>query len=256
MKKIISLAMALVLCTSLLCACGSAGSEEKKPKLTMATNAEFPPYEYMEGEKVIGIDVDIAQAIADKLDMELVISNINFDSIIPSITAGKADIGIAGMTVTPERQESVDFTDSYATGVQVIIVKEGSDIKTADDLFKKGAKNKIGVQMGTTGDIYCTDDIQSKGLGTVEQYNKGADAVQALVSGKIDCVVIDNEPAKEFVKANEGLKILDTEYVTEDYAIAIAKDNTELKDKINNALKELIDSGEVQKILDKYITAE
>lgn len=251
MKKILSLALILVLTVTMLCACGN-----EENTLTMATNAEFPPYEYMEGEKVVGIDVEIAQAIADKLDMELKIDNIKFDSIIPSITAGKADIGIAGMTVNDERKESVDFTDSYATGVQVVIVKENSAIKTADDLTKKGANNKVGVQMGTTGDIYTQEDIEDAGLGKVQKYDKGADAVQALVSGKIDCVVIDNEPAKEFVKANPGLKILDTEYVVEEYAIAIGKDNTELKEKINKALNELIKDGTVQKILDKYIKAE
>jgi len=138
----------------------------------------------------------------------------------------------------------------------IVIVKEDSKIKDAADLTKKGANNKIGVQLGTTGDLYCTDDVENAGLGKVEKYNKGADAVQALVSGKIDCVVIDNQPAKEFVKANKGLKILDTAYAEEDYAIALAKDNSELRDKINNALKELKADGTIQKILDKYITAE
>ncbi len=160
------------------------------------------------------------------------------------------------MTVTDERKKNVDFTDSYATGVQVVIVREDSKITDVKDLTTKGANNTIGVQLGTTGDIYCTSDIQDKGFGKVQQFNKGADAVQALVSGKIDCVVIDNQPAKEFVKANKGLKILDTEYVTEDYAIAVAKDNTELKDKINGALNELKADGTIQKILDKYIKAE
>lgn len=259
MKKLLSLGLVLVLSVSMLCACGGnkeAEKTEKKPVLTMATNAEFPPYEYMEGEKIVGIDVEIAQAIADKLGMELKIDNILFDSIVPAVATGKADIGIAGMTVSDERKESVDFTDSYATGVQVVIVKEGSDIKDVKDLTKKGANNKVGVQMGTTGDIYCSDDIEGEGFGTVQKFDAGADAVQALATGKIDCVVIDNQPAKEFVKANEGLKILDTEYAVEDYAIAIAKGNTELKEKVNKALQELIADGSVQKILDKYITAD
>lgn len=261
MKKIISLIMVLTMCTVLFCACGSkdsddANSGEEKEVLSMATNAEFPPYEYMEGEDVVGIDIDIAKAIAEKLGMELKVDNMNFDSIIPSISSGKDDIGVAGITVTEDRKKSVDFTDSYATGVQVVIVKEDSKIKSVDDLFVDGADNTVGVQLGTTGDIYCTDDIQKKGYGTVQEFNKGADAVQALVSGKIDCVVIDNEPAKEFVKANEGLKILETEYVTEDYAIAISKDNSELRDKINTALSELKADGTIQEILDKYIKAE
>ena len=261
MKKIISLVMVLVMATAVFSACGSKSSDSKsdgdgKQVLSMATNAEFPPYEYVEGEDVVGIDVDIAQAIADKLGMELKVDNMNFDSIIPAITSGKDAIGAAGMTVTDERKKNVDFTDSYATGVQVVIVREDSKITDVKDLTTKGANNTIGVQLGTTGDIYCTSDIQDKGFGKVQQFNKGADAVQALVSGKIDCVVIDNQPAKEFVKANKGLKILDTEYVTEDYAIAIAKDNTELKDKVNGALKELKADGTIQKILDKYIKAE
>ena len=261
MKKIISLVMVLVMATAVFSACGSKSSDSKsggdgKQGLSMATNAEFPPYEYVEGEDVVGIDVDIAQAIADKLGMELKVDNMNFDSIIPAITSGKDAIGAAGMTVTDERKKNVDFTDSYATGVQVVIVREDSKITDVKDLTTKGADNTIGVQLGTTGDIYCTSDIQDKGFGKVQQFNKGADAVQALVSGKIDCVVIDNQPAKEFVKANKGLKILDTEYVTEDYAIAVAKDNTELKDKINGALNELKAEGTIQKILDKYIKAK
>ena len=261
MKKIISLVMVLVMATAVFSACGSKSSDSKsggdgKQVLSMATNAEFPPSEYVEGEDVVGIDVDIAQAIADKLGMELKVDNMNFDSIIPAITSGKDAIGAAGMTVTDERKKNVDFTDSYATGVQVVIVREDSKITDVKDLTTKGADNTIGVQLGTTGDIYCTSDIQDKGFGKVQQFNKGADAVQALVSGKIDCVVIDNQPAKEFVKANKGLKILDTEYVTEDYAIAVAKDNTELKDKINGALNELKAEGTIQKILDKYIKAK
>jgi polar amino acid transport system substrate-binding protein len=219
--------------------------------LTMATNAEFPPYEYYEGDEVVGIDAEIAAAIAEKLGLELDIQDMAFDSIIPAITSGKADVGLAGMTVTEERQQSVDFSDSYATGVQVIIVTEDSPITCADDLFGDG-NYTIGVQNATTGDLYCTWDIEDEGLGTVQRYNKGADAVQALITGKVDCVVIDNEPAKAFVAANEGLTILDTEYVTEDYAIALAKDSS-LTEPVNAALQELIADGTVQSILDKYI---
>lgn len=224
--------------------------------LTMATNAEFPPYEYYEGDTVTGIDVEIAQAIAEKLGLTLQVEDMEFDSIISSIKGGKADIGMAGMTVTEERLEEVNFTESYATGVQVIIVTEDSDITSADDLFAEGANHTIGVQLTTTGDLYTTDDIEAAGLGTVDRYNKGADAVMALKNGKVDCVVIDNEPAKAFVEANEGLKILETEYVTEDYAIAVSKDNEALHTAVDAALQELIADGTVQSILDKYITAE
>ena len=224
--------------------------------LTMATNAEFPPYEYYEGDTVTGIDVEIAQAIAVKLGLTLQVEDMEFDSVISAVQGGKADIGMAGMTVTEERLEEVNFTESYATGVQVIIVTEDSDITSADDLFAEGANHTIGVQLATTGDLYTTEDIEAAGLGTVDRYNKGADAVMALKNGKVDCVVIDNEPAKAFVEANEGLKILETEYVTEDYAIAVSKDNEALHSAVDAALQELIADGTVQSIIDKYITAE
>ncbi len=255
MKKILALAVALILVLTAFAGCTTT-KEEAKETLTMATNAAFQPYEYYENEKIVGIDAEIAQAIADKLGMELEIVDIEFDAIIPGVQAGKYDMGMAGMTVTDERLESVNFSDSYATGIQSVIVKEDSKITTVDDLFADGANHNVGVQLGTTGDIYATGDIEDAGLGKVQKFPKGADAVQALVSDKLDCVIIDNEPAKQFVKANEGLKILDTKYAEEDYAICFAKDNTELKDKVNGALKELIADGTVQKIVDKYINAD
>ena len=248
MKKVLSLVLVVCLSVTMLCACGSDSKTEAKKEsdktLSMATNAEFPPYEYVDGDKVVGIDVDIAQAIADKLGMKLKVDNINFDSIIPAVTSGKDQIGIAGMTVTDERKQSVDFTDSYATGIQSVIVKEGSSIKSIDDLKGK----KIGVQLATTGDIYAKDDF---GEENVEEYNKGA--VMALTSGKIDAVIIDNQPAKSFVETTDGLQILDTDYVQEDYAAAIQKGNTDLLNAVNGALKELKEDGTIQKILDKYI---
>ena len=223
--------------------------------LVMATNAYFQPYEYYENGTIVGIDVDVATAICDTLGMTLKVEDMEFDSIIPAVTSGKASMGMAGMTVTPDRLKSVDFSDTYATGVQAIIVKEDSDITSVDDLFAEGASHKIGVQTGTTGDLYTTDDIEGAGLGTVERFQKGADAVLALTQGKIDCVVIDNNPAKSFVAANEGLKILDTEYAVEDYAICLPK-NSPLTEKINTALAELTADGTIQKIIDKYISAE
>lgn len=215
--------------------------------LTMGTNAEFPPYEYYENNEIVGIDVDIMQAIADKLGMELKIEDMAFDSIIPAVQSGKADIGAAGMTVTEDRATQVDFSDSYYTGVQVIIVTDDSDITGPDDLKGK----KIGVQQGTTGDIYSTDDF---GDDNVERFNKGMEAVQALQQGKIDAVIIDNQPAKTFVEENEGLKILDTSYVEEDYALAIKKGNDDLVKKVNDAIKELKEDGTFDEIVAKYIT--
>ncbi len=253
MKKIITLALVVLMVVTAFAGCGQKAEDNK---LTMATNAEFPPYEYMEDGKIVGIDAEIAQAIADKLGKELVIENVDFDSLIPGVQTGKYDFSMAGMTVTDERLEQVDFTQTYATGIQSVIVKEDSQIKSVDDLFAEGANNKIGVQLATTGDIYCTGDIEDAGLGSIERFNKGADAVMALTSGKIDCVVIDNEPAKVFVANNEGLKILDTEYIEEDYAAAVSKENPELLEAINTALGELIADGTVAKIVEKYIPAE
>ena len=250
MKKILSIALAVLMLLA-LCACGSNTVE--KGVLIMGTNAEFPPYEYIENNKVVGIDVEISEAIAKKLGLELRVENMEFDSIISSVKGGKVDIGAAGMTVTPERLEEVNFTTTYATGVQVVIVTEDSAITSVDDLFAEGANHTIGVQLATTGDLYSTWDIEDEGLGTIDRYPKGADAVMALKSGKVDCVIIDNEPAKAFVAENEGLKILDTEYAVEDYAIAINKNNTELLSAVDKALNELIADGTLQSIIDKYI---
>ena len=200
-----------------------------------------------------GIDVEVAQAIADKLGMELEVTDIAFDSIIPGIQTGKYDMGMAGMTVTDERKEQVNFSDSYATGVQVVIVKDDSAITSVDDLFADGANTVVGTQAGTTGFIYATSDIEDAGLGTVKSFGKTTDAVEALKNGQVDCVVLDNEPAKALVAANEGLHILDTEYAVEDYAIAIAKENTDLLEKVNKALSELTADGTLQSIVDKYI---
>lgn len=246
-KRLISVALAVVLMFS-LAACGSKSNDEGK-KLTMATNATFPPYEFYENDKIVGIDAEIAEKIAEKLGMTLEIQDTEFGTIISGVQTGKYDIGMAGMTVTDERKASVDFTTSYATGIQSIIVKEGSDIKTLDDLAGK----KIGVQQDTTGHIYAAEEF---GDENVIPYNKGADAVAALASGKVDCVIIDNEPAKSYVKANEGLVVLDTNYASEDYAICVSKNNPELLKKINKALEELIADGTVKKIIDKYINAE
>lgn len=217
--------------------------------LTMGTNATFPPYEFYDGDNIVGIDAEIAQLLADKLGLTLDIQDMDFTAIVTSVQTGKVDIGLAGMTVTEERLENVNFTDSYATGVQVIIVKEDSDIASVDDLEGK----LIGVQEGTTGHTYCSDDY---GEENVVAYANGATAVQNLVSGSVDCVVIDQQPAISFVEANEGLKILDTEYVIEDYAAAVSKDNEGLLNALNAALKELIADGSIQEILDKYIKAE
>lgn len=263
MKKLIALALVSVMLLGLLAGCTAADKESdnelnlvESGKLIMATNAAFPPYEYLEGNKIVGIDAEIAEAIAKKLGLELVIDDMEFDSIVEAVKGGKADIGLAGMTVTDERKEAVNFTTSYATGVQVIIVTEDSTITCADDLFAEGAFHTIGVQRNTTGDLYTTWDLEEKDMATINRYSKGAEAVQALITGKVNCVVIDNEPAKAFVAANEGLKILDTEYITEQYAAITNKNNAALHEAVNDALEELIADGTVQSIIDKYIPAE
>lgn len=254
LKKIAAFILSAAIVVA-LAGCGAKkdsgkSSSNKTETLVMGTNATFPPYEYVDdNNKIVGIDAEIAQAIADKLGMKLEIKDMEFDSLIPAVKSDSIDVVLAGMTVTDERKQSVDFSDSYSTGVQVIIVKEGSDIKSADDLKGK----KIGVQSGTTGDSYCTTDF---GQENVKQFSNGSLAVAALANGQVDCVVIDNEPAKNYVAANTGLKILDTEYVTEDYAIAVSKDNPDLLKKINTALKELKEAGKIDEIVGKYIKAE
>ena len=274
MKKIISLIIASLMLITLCCGFASCNKDDNV--LVMATNAAFPPYEYVEGDKFVGIDVEIAQAIADKLGMELQIEDVEFGSIIGGVVEGKYDMGMAGMTVTEERKQSVNFSNTYATGIQVIIVKDGSSITSLDDIFEFNAdgdpvalKNpdlKVGVQQDTTGDIYSSSDVTGWGFNDVDdkgvtkkdrvvRYKTGAEAVAALKAGKVDCVIIDNEPAKSFVAANEGIHILegDNEYAIEDYAICVAKGNKELLEQINKALKELKEDGTIDKIVNKYI---
>ncbi|MGN0266596.1 MAG: ABC transporter substrate-binding protein [Lachnospiraceae bacterium] len=270
MKKVLAIVMAMAM-TAGLAACGSSKPAEteakgtdapqtaavttvEEGKLHMATNAAFPPYEMVADDGSFeGIDVEIAEEIAAKLGLTLVVDDMDFSSVITSVQTGKEDMAMAGLTVNEERKQNVDFTDSYSTGIQVIIVKEDSPITSIDDLEGK----MIGCQEATTGYIYCSDTPENGGYGEdhVTPFTNGANAVQALISGKVDCVVIDSQPAKEFVAQNEGLKILDTEFAVEDYAIGVNKENTALRDAINTALKELIADGTVQKILDKYISA-
>lgn len=261
MKKLLALVLALVMLFT-FAACGSAESGDK---LVMATNAAFPPYEYVEGGEYVGIDIEIANLIADELGMELEIKDVDFGAIVAGVETGKYDIGMAGITVTEDRLKSVNFSTSYANGIQSVIVKEDAPYASYEDFYTgfdadgnpAGVKDgiKIGVQQDTTGDIYCSSDPAEWGFGeeNVVRYKTGADAVQALVAGKITAVIIDNEPAKAFVKLNEGLKIQETEFTNEDYAIAVNKENTELLEKINAALDKLTKEGKIQEIIDKYI---
>jgi len=278
MKKFLAMTMALAMALSLT-ACGgnganssaasngsasSAGASASTPdaavttveegKLHMSTNAQFPPYEMVADDGSFeGIDIEVAQAIAEKLGLELIVDDMDFDAALLAAQTGKSDMVMAGVTVNEERLEVMDFSDSYANGVQVVIVPEGSDV-TLDNLGEK----MIGTQRGTTGYIYCSDSVENGGYGEdhVTAYDDGATAVQALLNGQVDCVVIDNMPAQEYVKANEGLTILDTEFTNEDYAIGVAKGNAALLDAINGALAELTANGTLQSIVDKYIPAK
>ena len=260
MKKVLAIALAALMVVSMAaCAKQEAAPAAAEPavktvqagKLIMATNAAFPPYEFVadDGKTIIGVDAEIAGMIAQELGLELQIEDMEFASILTAVQTGKVDVGLAGMTVTEERLKNVNFSNVYAKGVQSVIVPEGSDIASVDDLAGK----KIGVQESTTGHIYCEDDF---GAENVTAFSNGANAVEALLAGKVECVVIDNNPAKEFVKANAGLKILDTAYAEEDYAAAMSKDNEDLLKKFNEVLDKKIADGTVQSILDKYISAK
>ena len=249
MEKFLGIILSVVL-SLCLAGCGNtANGTAQAGVLVMATNAEFPPYEYHEGSQIVGIDAEIAAAIAEKMGCELKIEDIAFDSIIPEVSSGKADMGMAGMTVTEDRKQNVDFSDTYAIARQVVIVRADSGIESLDDL--EGLT--IGVQQGTTGDIYASEDY---GDDHIERYAKGMEAVQALTQGKVDAVIIDNEPARVFVSENEGLVILDEAYADEEYAIAVKKGNTELLNQINAALAELKADGTLDAIVAKYISAE
>ena len=286
MKKILALAMAAAMSLSLAACGGGNGAASSKPaasnppaasstpsgstgggtqgsgfttvepgKLHMSTNAEFPPYEMLDDSgNPIGIDVEVAAAIAEKLGLELVVDNMGFDAALLAVQNGQSDIAMAGITVTEDRLAKMDFTDSYATGVQVVIVKEGSDV-TMDNL----GDYMIGTQLGTTGYIYASDTPENGGYGEdhVIGFETGAVAVQALVSGQVDAVIIDNLPAQEYVKANaaNNLTLLEGTWVEEDYAIALQKGNVALMEAVNGALNELKADGTFQNIVDKYITA-
>ena len=227
-----------------------ASAETEKPVLKMGTNAYFQPYEFYDGEKIVGIDAEIAAAIAEKLGMTLEIVDMEFDSILTAVNEGSVDFGMAGMTITEDRLLEVDFSISYANGVQAIIVPEGSAITSVDDLYAEGASYKVGVQLGTTGDIYATDDFGSENVTT---FSNGNEAILALIGGSVDCVIIDNEPAKALVASNTGLKILETEYANEDYAICVKKGNSDLLAKIDAAIMELTEDGTIDAIVAKYI---
>ncbi len=227
-----------------------AAAEGEGGVLVMATNAEFDPWEYHEGDEIVGIDVEIAQAIADKLGMELQIEDMAFDAIIPSVVSGKADMGMAAISYDEDRAASVNFSENYASSSLVLLVAEGSEIASEADLEGK----LVGAQTGTTGELKASEIA---GDSNVERYNSYFEAVQSLLTGKIDAVIIDGAPAKVFLSQNEGkIKQVGEALSNESYAVVTAKENTELLEKINGAIKELQESGEIDTIMNKYIPAE
>lgn len=257
MKKYLKAVVATMVVGAMMLAVGCSKPAEEPAaeepaaeggKLVMATNAEFPPYEFYENQEIVGIDVEIMKAVAESMGMELQIEDMAFDSIIPALSSGKAQIGAAGMTVTEDRLVNVDFSDTYVTASQAILVKaDNADIANADALTGK----VIGVQLGTTGDLYASDVTES-----VERFNKGFEAVQALAQGKIDAVVIDDQVAKALAADNADVKVLAEPFTTEEYAIAVKKGDTELLEKINAALADLKEKGTLDEIVGKYISAE
>lgn len=285
MKKVFALALTVLMVMSMFAGCGSSNTTKttteapaataaettaaattsaetaaaelktvESGKLIMSTNAAFPPYEMVADDGSFeGIDVEVAGAIAEKLGLELVVDDMDFDAALLAVQQNKSDIVMAGVTVTEDRQLVMNFSDSYATGVQVVIVKDGSDV-TMDNLGEK----MIGTQRGTTGYIYASDTPENGGYGEdhVLAYDNGATAVQALMNDQIDAVIIDEAPAKEFVAANEGLTILPGNWVEEQYCAAVDEGNTALQNAINTALNELMDDGTVDEIIAKYISAE
>lgn len=242
MKRVASIITVALTAIVLMVSCAP-----KAKVVTMGTNAEFPPFEYRDSDKIVGIDADIAAQIAADKKVELKIEDMSFDSLIAAVSSGKIDFAAAGMTVTEERKQNVDFSTPYYLASQMIIVKQDSKVAASADLAGK----RIGVQQGTTGDTYCTDKIPTAKL---ERYNKGFEAIQALVQDKVDAVIIDSSPAKVFVSQNAGLKVLDEPLTQEEYAIAVKKGNTKLLDSINATLKRLTDSGELDKTFAKYLS--
>lgn len=217
-------------------------------KLVMLTNAGFSPYEFLgKDNKVIGVDVEIATAVAESLGVELEVVDMDFDAIVFAIQAGKGDLGVAGISNTPERAETVDFSINYVDSQQMIIVPEGSDITGPEGLAGKS----VGVQMGTTGDLFVTDNIEG---ANVQRYKTGPDAGAELAAGKLDAVVIDAGPAAQIAAANQGLTVLETPANSEpeQYAIAIAKGKEDLKAAVDAVLEKLIADGQIAAWIDEY----
>lgn len=253
MKKLLVILLVVAFCAVLVCSCSAQDSVldsiKEKGELVMLTNAAFPPYEYLgSGNEVAGVDRDICQAIADEIGVELKVVDMDFDGLLTALAAGKGDIVAAGLTVTDERKESVDFSNTYANATQYIIVQEGNaDIASVDDLTGK----TVGVQLGTTGDIYM-EDIDAE----VKQYKSGLEASMDLMNGKLDAVVLDKMPAENIVAANDGLTLVDSSaFGDEFYALAVAKGQEDLLEVINKVVDELYENGTVDEWTETHAAA-
>jgi ABC-type amino acid transport substrate-binding protein len=274
LKKILAIGLAAVMACGLFAGCGGTTNTlekiKEKGEIVMYTDAAFPPFEYVEGNEVKGVDVQIGEAIAEELGVELKVENVKFDSIVESVKTGKADFGAAGMTVTDERKEQVDFTNTYITSVQYIIVPEDAQVETLEDLAGK----QIGVQLGTTGDLIISDEINGykdddgndvKGVlqdtgAEVNQYTNAIEAAQDMLAGRMDAVVIDKLPAESIVNNNTGLKCLELVYADgtktdEEYAICIAKDNEDLLEVMNDVIQKLVDEGKIDEWVNEHSNA-
>ncbi|MBQ8588011.1 MAG: transporter substrate-binding domain-containing protein [Clostridia bacterium] len=243
MKKFLSLLLVVAMLAACVLAFTACGNKESD-KLTMATNAEFPPFEYLEGEEMVGADIDLAHAIAEKLGKEIEITNIDFDAALTGAATGKYDMAIAGITANDDRKKNMNFSQDYYTASQAIIVASDSDIKTAADLEGK----KVACQEGTTGEQYLLDNEYE-----IQSYKTGAEAVTALTSGKVDAVVIDNAVATALSAKKDGATVVLEEALTKEaYAIALKKGNDELTEEINKVLDELKADGTLKEIFEKY----
>lgn len=262
MKKVISIILMVTIVFSLFTGCSSSNNENQtsvKEKdgdntLVMFTNAEFAPFEYFEGENIVGVDVDIANEVAKDLGKELKVEHIDFSSIVPAVLNGKADFGAAGMTITPARMEEVDFSIPYIESIQHIVYKNGEELKSMEDLKGK----KIGVQLGTTGDLAITDAINLedgvlKDSGAeVKTYKNALEASQDLLIGRLDAVVIDKLTAEQIIKNNDDLKTEILGDISESYGICVKKGNTELLDSINKTLERLIKEGKIKEFIENH----
>lgn len=255
MKKFTAILAASLAIVVLLAGCGGKSNNEggmtiKEGKLIMATEATFPPYEYMQGSEVVGVDVDIARAIAEELGLELVVEEMDFSAALAATQTGKADFAAAGISITEERQKTMDFSVEYANSKQVILTREDTGVNSPDDLQSIA----VGVQLGTVADLELSENPDDYPGIEIERYNKYTDAVTDLINGRLDAIVLDSLPAQQLKTMDEGLIICDEELFTDVYAIAVKKGNTELLDAINTALEKLIADGRVDEFTENHLS--